>query len=294
MIPPVNAQEPSHEHHRRQIVIAGVGDTGMRIARRLVASGDQVIALRRRPMVDLPGIRHLAVDLTTGEGFTNLSTNADILVYCVAPDRRDEQTYRSLYVHGLQRILSAIEFQRVLFISSTAVYSEDRGGWVDEDSPADAQAFNARVLREAEQVTLSHGKGMVLRLSGIYGPGRERMIRLAAQNDSIKDSPRWTNRIHVDDAAAAAVQLLSQKHDQNQQKIYCGNDDCPVLDIDVIDWLRVQLGLSVIDRTSQISNQAPIISGKRVANTRLRAIGWRPQYPDYRAGYLHLLNTRGV
>ena len=267
----------------RSVVIAGAGDLGSRLALRCAARGEDVIALRRRDVASLDGIRHLRVDLATGEGFSRLPRRPDALVFCAAPDQRTETAYRALYVDGLRRLLDALEVPRVIFVSSTAVYAEDAGEWVDEATPARADVFNGRILLEAERELAAHEGGIVLRLSGIYGPGREMMIRRAREGRA--DRPRWTNRIHVDDAATALQRLLELK---DAAQVYLGNDDLPSLECDVQAWIRNREGLPAVSAAAEPE------SGRRVSNARLRASGWTPAFPDFRSGYGQLLSERGL
>lgn len=267
----------------RSVVIAGAGDLGSRLALRCAARGEDVIALRRRDVASLDGVRHLRVDLATGEGFSRLPRRPDALVFCAAPDQRTEASYRALYVDGLRRLLDALEVPRVIFVSSTAVYAEDAGEWVDETTAARADAFNGRVLLEAERELAAHEGGIALRLSGIYGPGRDMMIRRAREGRA--DRPRWTNRIHVDDAAAALVHLLDLRQ---PERVYLGNDDLPSLECEVQAWVRDR------ERLPAVSTASEPESGRRVCNARLRAIGWIPAYPDFRSGYGQLLSERGL
>jgi electron-transferring-flavoprotein dehydrogenase len=263
----------------RSVLIAGAGDLGSRLALRCAARGEEVIALRRRDVARVDGVRHLRVDLASGEGFSRLPRRPDALVFCAAPDQRTEAGYRALYVDGLRRLLDALEVLRVIFVSSTAVYAEDAGEWVDEMTPARADTFNGQVLLEAERELVPHEGGMVLRLSGIYGPGREMMIRRAREGRA--DRPRWTNRIHVEDAAAALQHLLELKA---AEQVFLGNDDLPSLECDVQDWIRAREGLPAVAPATGPE------SGRRVSNARLRASGWIPDYVDYRAGYAELID----
>jgi electron-transferring-flavoprotein dehydrogenase len=258
----------------RSVLIAGAGDLGGRLATLRAGRGDDVIALRRRDVALAPGIRGLRVDLATGEGFSRLPQRPDVLVFCAAPDQRDESAYRALYVDGLRRLLDALEISRLVFVSSTAVYAQDAGEWVDEQSPALAEQFNGRVLLDAERELAAHAAGIVLRLSGIYGPGREMMLRRA--RDGGTGRARWSNRIHVDDAASALSHLIDAQH---PEWLYLGNDDLPALESEVLAWLREREGLprSALETSTE--------SGRRVCNARLRASGWTPAYPDFRAGY---------
>ena len=221
-----------------------------------------------------PGIRAVRADLRTGEGFAAIPKRLDALVFCAAPDERSEAAYRALYLDGLRRLLDHAGVGRVLFTSSTAVYVEDTGGFVDEATPADATAFNGRVLIEAEAELVAHPDAAAFRASGIYGPGRERMWHRARRDEP--GERRWTNRIHVDDVAGALLHLLEAPR---IARVYCGNDDAPALEHELIDGLRARLDLPALGAAS-----GPV-TGKRVSNARLRGTGWAPRYPSWREGY---------
>jgi nucleoside-diphosphate-sugar epimerase len=267
----------------RVLVIAGAGDVGGRLAALRAGIGNDVIALRRRDMAMAPGIRTLRADLASGEGLARLPRRVDALVFCAAPDRRDEAAYRALYLDGLRRVMDACETPRLIFVSSTAVYGQDAGEWVDEDSPAEPPAFNGRVLKQAEEALAAHGGGIALRLSGLYGPGRGMMLRKSRAGEPGR--PHWTNRLHVDDAASALSHLL----DAAAPDACCiGSDDLPALESEVLDWLRARQGLPAVPAASGAA------TGRRLRNTRLRATGWAPALADYRAGYGALLAGPGV
>lgn len=263
---------------RGPVLVAGAGDVGQRLARRLAHEGREVLTLRRRETAPLPGIRALRADLATGEGLERLPRVLGALVFCAAPDRRDEAAYRALYLDGLRRLLDATDAARVVFVSSTAVYAEDAGEWVDETTPPRPPAFNGQVLLETETALAAHPGGITLRLSGLYGPGRESLLRRARAGEP--GGQRWGNRIHVEDAAAALAHLLRL---EASQSLYLGNDDLPARDADVLAWVRASEGLPAV---------APLPgpdTGRRVRNARLRASGWAPAFPDFRAGYGPLL-----
>jgi electron-transferring-flavoprotein dehydrogenase len=264
------------------LLIAGAGDLGARLALLRAERGDEVIALRRRDH-PVAGARLLRADLGSGEGLQRLPRQVQSLVVCVAPDSRDEATYRRLYRDGLRRLLDAMAAERVIFVSSTAVFGQDAGEWVTEASLTEPAAFNGRVLLEAEVELSAHPQGIALRLSGIYGPGREAMLRKAREGSA--NHPHWTNRIHVDDAAAALSHLLDL---QSPQRLYLGNDDRPALEHEVQDWVRAQEGLPAVTASGGA------VTGRRVANTRLRATGWIPAHPDFRSGYSSLLYAPGL
>lgn len=258
-------------------LIAGFGDVGSRAASLRVAAGEQVLALRRRAAVVDGGVRGLRADLVTGEGLAQLPRQLQRVLFCAAPDIRSEQAYRALYRDGLRRLLDRIDCPRWLFVSSTAVYGEDAGEWVDEATPPQPRQFNGRVLLEAEAELARHEGGVVLRCSGLYGPGREAMLRRA--REPVAGRPHWSNRIHVDDVATAISHLLDHPA---PDRLYIGSDDQPVREAELLDWLRARLGLPA----QGIAPGAD--SGRRLRNTRLRHSGWTPAHPDYRSGYAAL------
>ena len=264
-------------------MIAGAGDLGSRLAALRVGPGHDVVALRRRDASPPAGVRALRADLATGEGLSRLPRRPDALVFCAAPDQRDEAGYRKLYVDGLRRLLDAVDVPRLVFVSSTAVYAQDAGEWVTESSPVQPTRFNGRVLQEAERELAGHAGGIALRLSGLYGPGRDHFLRRAREGKASR--PHYTNRIQIDDAAAALSHLLDLA---KPQTLYLGNDDEPALEHVVQSWLRGEEGLPAV-----AADCLPV-SGRRIANTRLRASGWQPAHPSFRSGYSALLMRPGL
>ncbi len=269
---------------RSSIIIAGAGDIGSRVASVLCNAAHEVLCISRSARELSPGIRSVAADLNTGAGLTKLPQQADALVFCVAPDERSEDAYRRLYVEGLQRLLTQCRFQRLIFVGSSAVYAQDAGEWIDERSPAMADLFNAKVLREAEDICGQHEQGISLRLTGIYGPGRNRMLRRAQAGEAGR--AHWTNRIHVEDAVSAIVHAFNLR---SPGKLYCVNDDCPALESEVLAWLKAPETAAVESLNSEIP-----VTGRRIHNGMLRATGWQPKYSGFREGYRQLLASAGV
>ncbi len=268
---------------RDLVIVAGAGDVGSRLAALRIARGDDVIAIRRSDADAGEGVRRHRANLATGEGLATLPREAVSLVFCAAPDQRNEAAYRALFHDGLRRLLDACRAPRVVFVSSTAVYGQDAGEWVDEGAATEPAAFNGRVLLDAERVLSPLPGGAVLRLTGLYGPGRDMLLRKARSGEA--GAHRWTNRIHVDDAASALSHLLDVAH---PQPVYVGNDDLPALEHEVLAWVRAQEGLP------PVAPEPGPERGRRVRNARLRASGWAPAHPDYRAGYAGLLDAPGV
>ena len=268
-----------------RVLVAGCGDVGLRVAKRLLARGDAVWALRRRPPPsDESGIQWLSGDLTDAGSLRALPGGITQLVYLPTPDRRDEAAYRATFVDGLRHVMAALDgatLQRVLFVSSSAVYGDHDGGWVDEATPVAPYGFNGRVLLEAEQwLATQPVRSITLRLAGLYGPGQLHLLdRLRAGQVRVpRQATHWANRIHTDDAAAAIVHLL-QLDDPLQ--LYLGADDTP-LPLDVLyDALAKLIGVD-----PPLDGPPPAgIGSKRLSNARLRASGFVPRWPDSREGY---------
>jgi len=272
-----------------RVLIAGCGDVGLRVAHRLLADGNQVWALRRSAAVsDSSGIHWLQGDLTRPDTLPVLPLDITRLVFLPAPDARDAAAYRAVFVDGLRHLLMALDphaLKRVLFASSSAVYGEHGDAWVDEETPPDPRGFNGAVLLEAERWLAAQSvPSVVLRLAGLYGPGRLQLIeRLRAGAARVpRDMPHWANRIHVDDAAAAIVHLLLVA---DPMPLYVGVDDTPLPLHVLYDHLATLVGAAMPAEGAA----PPSVGSKRLSNARLRASGFVPQWPDAREGYAALL-----
>ena len=227
------------------------------------------------------GIKPWRIDLTDPGSFTAPPAAFDYLFYTASADRRDEDHYRAVYVDGLCDLLSALRdagspLRRVFFTSSTAVYGQSEGEWVDESSVTDPLRFNGHVLLEAEAVLREAPEtGISVRLSGIYGPGRTRLVR-KVWNGEATATGGWTNRIHVEDCAGALHHLMRL---ENPEALYLGSDDEPVTTSDVVTWLSAELGVPAppAAETERLN--------KRCRNARLRETGYQFEHPTFREGY---------
>lgn len=264
-----------------KVLIAGCGDVGNALATRLLAEGCEVWGIRRRVEALAAGVRPWRIDLLDPTGFGSPPSAFDHVFYTASADRRDEEHYRSIYVHALRDLLDALRaagcpLRRVFFTSSTAVYGQSRGEWVDESSPTKPAAFNGRVLLEAESIIeRAPETGINVRLSGIYGPGRTRLVRKVWQREA-KATGSWTNRIHVEDCAGALHHLMRLEEPAG---LYLGSDDEPATTAEVVRWLSRELGVE------EPPSESLEHSGKRCRNARLRETGYRCQYPSFRDGY---------
>src|SRR5262245_6976008 len=231
------------------VLIAGCGYVGSGLARRRVERGDNVFGLRRNPVALPSGVAPIAADLAVPRSLAELPAALDVVVYAASPGGRDDAFYRTTYVEGLRNLLAALAAQRqkprrTIFVSSTAVYGQSRGEWVDETSPTEPTHFSGRRLLEAEAMLReSEFPGVVLRLAGIYGPRRTRLVDEVRQGRAAiaRGGPRYTNRIHRDDCAGALDHLIELAE---PAACYLGVDCEPEDEAVVLRWLAGVLGAS--------------------------------------------------
>jgi len=272
-----------------RILIAGCGDVGTALGVRLRDDGHEVWGLRRRA-ANLPdAILPVAADLAAPSGLDALPRDIEIVYYAAAADGRSDQAYRAAYVDGVRHLQEALCSQarpprRFIFVSSTGVYGQRDGSWVDEDSRTEPAGFSGRRLLEGEALALgAAGGGVVVRFGGIYGPGRDRLIRLVRDGAPCREG-LYTNRIHRDDCAGALAHLLAV---EEPASVYLGVDDEPAAQCEVMTWLAERLGVAPPSRAP--GGDRPSRGNKRCRNRRLRASGYRFLYPSYREGYSALL-----
>lgn len=272
-----------------RVLLVGAGDLGLRAAQGLLARGDEVWALRRHPSPATHERLHwIAADLGLPETLRDLPDGITRVVWSTAPDRRDPQAYETVYTKGLQHLFGALDtraLRRIVLVSSSAVYGEHGGAWVDEATPAQPPGFNGRILLEAEQWLAGQQlPAVALRLAGLYGPGRTQLFdRLrAGQARAPVDPPHWANRMHVDDAAAAIVHLLDLP---DALPVYIGCDDTPLPLHELYGYLASLLGAP-----APATGPAPAgVGSKRLSNARLKSSGFTLRWPDARAGYAALV-----
>ncbi|WP_281451273.1 SDR family oxidoreductase [Paenarthrobacter nitroguajacolicus] len=280
------------------VLIAGCGDLGTEVGLRFAAAGHRVVGLRRSPEKLPPEIQGVRADLS--KPLPELPTDVDIVVVAVAADTSTEEAYRAAYVNGVKNVLDALERQsieprRILFVSSTAVYKDSGGAVVDESTPTEPTRFSGQVLLEAEDLLFARTVGsstqaISVRLGGIYGPGRTRLIdQVRTGKAVIPAQPKHTNRIHRDDAAAMIVHLALME--QQPQAVYLGVDDDPAEYGDVLRFLAGELQLPEPPVGPASDGGA---GDKRCSNRRLKTTGFTFTYPSYKEGYLAVLAGEGV
>ncbi|GAA1496701.1 NAD-dependent epimerase/dehydratase family protein [Paeniglutamicibacter kerguelensis] len=280
-----------------KVLILGAGDLGTETGLRLVAAGHKVTAWRRRAEL-LPG-SFMAVSVDLGDSERELPAidpDTELVIFTPAAPERSAQAYRRTYLWAAQRVVSALERdnvhpRRFIMVSSTAVYGDAAGGLVDEKTPIDPHTETAQVLAATEDLVRGQdGTPIILRLAGIYGPGRNHLINQVRDGKARKAGRVvWTNRIHRDDAAAAIVHLGTMS--QSPEPLYLGVDREPVDLARVQEFLAERLGV-----VSPPAGEAVVNRGgdRRLSSDRLLASGFGFTFPTYREGYASVLAGEGV
>ena len=274
------------------ILIVGCGEIGFRIGLGLRQQGHDVVGLKRQPPSS-PPFTMLSADITRPETLAVLNADFDLALFIVSPDRREPAAYQALYDQGLAHLLTHFAVKggqpRWLMVSSTSVYGQNDGEWVDETSPAEADSPTAQWLAAAERrLWQNDPRHCVIRFAGIYGPGRTWLLRRVAAGEPIQQQPpSFTNRIHVDDAVNVVLFLAQRLLAGDElDNCYLASDDEPVALFEVMAWLAEQLGYPA-PTPLFLSPETP--RNKRCCNHRLKQLGFTLAYPSYRDGYASML-----
>jgi nucleoside-diphosphate-sugar epimerase len=259
-------------------LILGCGYLGRVVARKWLGQGHRVIALTRSRADEL---RSVGVETIVGD-VTDPALRlpaADTVLYAVGLDRSTGKSMREVYLGGLANAIQSLEARRFIYISSTSVYGQSDGEWMDESSPTEPADESGRVVLECEQLLRERWPdAIVLRFAGIYGPGR--VIRRAAveRGEPIPADPDgWLNLIHVEDGAAAVVAAAERGQ---PGRTYNVADDRPATRREFYSELATLLG-------APEPHFAPAAerTNRRIRNCRLRTeLRVELHFPDFRTG----------
>jgi len=277
--------------------VLGCGYVGTRVARQCLKQGQSVTGLVRTggssARLTQAGVRPVRRDLATDD-LSDL-TFAGTDVFHLAPPPR----YGSEDLHT-RRLIAAFDRtghpRRVLYVSTTGVYGDCHGDWVDETHPARPEADRSRRRWDAEESLRRWGRSsggelVILRVAGIYGPGRLPLERLAARTPMVRpEEAPFTNRIHVDDLVTACLAAMEHGLDG---AVYNACDDSPSTMtqyfIDVADAAGLPRPplISLDEAADRLSPGmlSYLAESRRVCNRRLREeLGVELRYPSLADG----------
>jgi len=280
-----------------KILIVGCGSIGTQLAEVLMAKDHQVVGLKRNPPVSdvITGIDYFKADIGASNALKSLPLDFDFVYFIVSPDGRNQDSYEAIYKVGVNNLLAhfsnAETTPQWFFVSSTSVYGQTLGEWVDENTISCPENATSQFIRLAEQRLIAlNADHVIVRFSGIYGPGREYLLRMAKQVPAIQqDPPYYTNRIHQTDCVGVLVFLLECRlAGIVLESCYVASDDDPAPTWEVMSWLAERLGCSLpfVKATEQDATM-----NKRCNNQRLKALGYQFSYPSYKEGYAELIDN---
>jgi len=276
-----------------RVLIAGCGYVGAALGERLLEDSHDVWGLRRNPRSLPAGIEPIEADLTQPQSLVGLPDDLDVVFYLTSPSGAEDRRYRLAYVDGLRALIGALDPQgkrpRLLFASSTAVYRQRKGEWVDESSETAPEHWSGVRLLEGERLALQSSlPATVIRFGGIYGPRRASLIDRVRSGRAVyrSDPTHYTNRIHRDDCAGVLRHLMGL---ENPHSVYLGVDSDPADERTVLLWLAGVLG-SPEPRAAETGGTPDRPRGsKRCRNDRLLRSGYTFRYPTFREGYRAVL-----
>lgn len=289
------------------VFIFGCGYVGTALAEAFLARGVTVGALTRNPE-KAAALRAMGVsevvegDLHSSDWHGRVQGDYSHVVNCVSSAGGGIEGYRLSYFEGQRSILkwsAGRKIERYIYTSSTSVYPQDGGVWVDETADTSAAPETGQVLCESEQLLLQSEavqQAYVLRLAGIYGPGRHYLLDLlkAGETRIAGRGDYHLNLIHRDDIVSAMLRIL-ESDPAGPAGIYNLADDQPATKEALVQWLSEQLNVEspVFDPdyvSPRVRRRGGRMPDRRIANEKFKeSFGWSPQHKDFQAGYQSLI-----
>lgn len=273
------------------VYLAGCGQLGLSLGKQLQNDGNKVVGLKRSPIkADLP---ITSMDLSDSAAVAKLPLDADVIVFTVTPSDSSEVGFRQVYETILENMVDyAKRHQKpplFILVSSTGVYGQQNGEWVDEQSETKPVEVSGRwILRGERYLQEQLDNHLTVRFSGIYGEERTWLIKKSQSGEPCQaNPPMWTNRIHEADCVGI-LYFLIQKYQRGEKllPVYLCSDDLPVSSYDVRQFICQQLNIaSPPIKTENLSTAC----NKRCHNELIKQAGYHFIYPTYREGYASVL-----
>ncbi|WP_323191981.1 SDR family oxidoreductase [Halostella sp. PRR32] len=291
-----------------KVAILGCGYVGLELGRQLRDSGHDVLGVRRSDD-GIDAVRAAELDAVqadvTDAGSLERVPDVDALVFAASSGGRGADAARRVYVDGLRTAIKTFgerrqSPERLVYTSSTGVYGDHGGDWVDETTPLDPTTEKTRVLVEAERIAREFADeygidGTVARFAGLYGPNRYRLRRYV--EGPVTEG--FLNMVHRDDAAGAVRHLLTEDLARGDAVVVV--DDEPVSKWEFADWLATECGVDRPAKRTKAERLAEndlsetvrrrLQTSKRCSNDRLHGLGYTFAYPTFKEGYQDAVET---
>ena len=277
----------------QSILVIGCGFIGAQLLRVLKRSGWKAAGVTlsesSADALRSEGLEVVAADLRTSDLRVLIKNNPSVVVHCASSGRGGPPAYREIFLETTKRLLEEMCFEHLIFTSSTSVYAQTDGSIVTENELARPERDTGKILRETEELVLTH-HGTILRLAGIYGPGRCVPLEKLLSGEAVieGDGERTINSIHRDDAVSAF--FLAANH--RWQGIFNVADNTPVTQLEWFEWVCARLGQPLPPFVTRDLGRKRAWTSKRVSNAKLRSLGWSPEYPSFREGVEEMLKER--
>ena len=286
---------------KKHLVVFGAGYVGGELARQGVARGMRVTALKRNlekaEYLREDGIEVIEGDLANYGWHPKIAGNVDFVLNSVSSGGGGVKGYQHSYVDGMRSVIEWAKHREVgsfVYTGSTSIYPQDDGAEVSEsDETGTGNERTARLLdaeklaRESDAFT----RCFILRLAGIYGPGRHHVLNQIRAGGALAGrGDHRINLIHRDDICRAIWSTFSAP-DELLNEVFNVSDDSPVTKRELAEWLasRLQLPCPVFDPELP-SVRRRVVPDRVIVNRKIKEmVGWRPEFPDYRAGYEAIL-----
>jgi nucleoside-diphosphate-sugar epimerase len=292
----------------KRLVIFGCGYVGGEVARQAVERGVRVTALTRNGAT-AAALRAIGVakvveaDLASDDWHGRIAGDAEWVLNAVSSGGGGIESYRQSYVEGMRSILrwarrgSGVD--TLVYTSSTSVYPQDGGVTVDETAATEGVGERGEVLLAAERLLREASdeevrRSFVLRLAGIYGPGRVHLVEQVKTGAVAGRGEHRLNLVHRDDICAAIWAAFSAPAAVGSD-VFNVADDGAAPKAEVAAWLAAKLGVAAPTFTGLPAGGRRAVTPDRViANAKLkRVLGWQPRYASFRESYENIL-SRGA
>lgn len=265
-----------------KILVCSAGYVGSRVVEQFLQAGHEVEVLRKSN-VAMEGVKTHSIDMR--EQRADLGS-FDLVFLCLSAGDFSEAGYRKTYIDAYRNIpsIDLASLKKIIMVSSTSVYSQNEAELVSEED-ARASSFSGRVLLEAEKILQTYAKELcVLRLSGIYGPGRTRILKSVKDKTASYETgvSAFTNRIHIDDIIGFSSFVLKEG--------LCGtynvSDSHPARKNELLAHLA---GLYNVQLETAEAKPSLRSTNKKVSNKKMLETGYKLKYPSFVEAYGDLI-----